>query len=107
MPDFPTDWSNEFDALGEDEVRKRVAGGVWDAHKLVAARQWLEGREAAKGEESRRETSALAKEANDLAKKANELAKEATNVARMNNIIATLAFGVAVIALVFSIFLKR
>ena len=99
MTDFPTDWWKEFDALGEDDVRKRLGAVVWDGTTQVAARQWLEAREAAKGAESRRETLALAKEANDLARSANV-------VARQNNIIAMFALAVAVIALVFSIFLK-
>jgi hypothetical protein len=45
---FPNEWWNEFEALGEDDVRKRLGAVVWDAHKQVAARQWLEGREAAR-----------------------------------------------------------
>jgi len=100
MTNFPTDWWIEFDALGEEEVRKRLGAVVWDSYKQVAARQWLEAREAAKSAESRRETLALAKEANDLARSAND-------VARKNNIIATLALVVAAIALAVSIFVKR
>jgi hypothetical protein len=96
MTDFPTDWWKEFDALGEDDVRKRVGAIVWDGMKQVAARQWLEAREAAKAAESRRETVALAKEANDLAKRANDLA-------RSNNFIAGLALFGAAIAITVSI----
>src|SRR5262245_32007275 len=95
MPDFPTDWWNEFEALGEDDVRKRVGAVVGDARKLVAARQWLEAREAAKGAENRPETLALAKEANDLA--------------RTNNVIATFALsgaGIAIAISIIALFLK-
>jgi hypothetical protein len=102
MTDFPTDWWKEFDALGEDDVRKRLGAVVWDGTKQVAARQWLEAREAAKGAESRRETLALAKEANDLAREAND-------VARRNNFIAALALfgaGIAIAVSVVGLFVK-
>src|SRR5215469_8803786 len=89
MTDFPTDWWNEFEALGEDDVRKRVGAVVWDAHKLVAARQWLEAREKLKGAENRRETLAVAREANDIA--------------RSNKRIAMFALIIAAIALLVSI----
>ena len=100
MTNFPTDWWNEFDALGEEEVHKCLAQLVWDTYKQIAARQWLAAREAVKAAENRLETLAVAKEANGLARSAND-------VARKNNIIATLALVVAVIALAVSIFLKR
>jgi hypothetical protein len=48
MTDFPNNWWNEFDTLGEEEVSKRLGKAVWDAHKQVAARQWLEALEAGK-----------------------------------------------------------
>jgi hypothetical protein len=89
----------EFEELGEEEVRKRLAGHIWGEDKERLARQWLEAREAAKAAENRRKTLALAKEANDLARSAND-------VARRNNIVATLALVVAMIALGVSIFLK-
>jgi hypothetical protein len=100
---FPEGWWKEFEELGEDDVRKRLGAVVWDAHKQVAARQWLEAREAAKAAESRRETLALAKEANDLARSAN-------NVARTNNFIAALALvgaGIAIAVSVIGLFLRR
>jgi hypothetical protein len=102
MTDFPTDWWKEFEDLGEDDVRKRLGAVVWDGTKQVAARQWLEAREADKGAENRRETLALAKEANDLAKEAND-------VARANNRIAALALigaGIAIAISIIGLFLK-
>lgn len=89
----------EFEDLGEEEVRKRLAAHIWSEDKERLARQWLEFR-----------GTALAREANDLARRANELAEKANDIARTNNIIATFALVMAVIALAVSIiglFLKR
>jgi hypothetical protein len=93
----------EFEDLGEEEVRKRLAAHIWGEDKERLARQWLELRE-----------TSLAREANDLARKANDAAKEANDIARTNNIIATLALvgagfsiTVSIIGLFLSIFLKK
>jgi hypothetical protein len=82
----------EFEDVGEDEVRKRVAKHIWRTEKERLARQWLELRE-----------TSLAREANDLARRANDVAEQANDVARTNNIIATIALGMAVLALAVSI----
>ena len=92
-------WRREFEDLGEEQVRARVAQHVWGEEKERLARQWLELR-----------STSLAREANDLARRANDVAKEANDLARTNNIIATLALVGAVIAIIVSIlgiFLKR
>jgi 7-cyano-7-deazaguanine synthase in queuosine biosynthesis len=78
-------WWREFEDLGEEQVRARLAQHIWGEDKERLARQWLELRQ-----------TSLAREANDLAKRANDLATQANDVARRNNIIATLALVVAV-----------
>tara|TARA_Y100000815_G_scaffold156653_1_gene142354 strand:+ start:30 stop:326 length:297 start_codon:yes stop_codon:yes gene_type:complete len=47
----------ELEAMGEGEVRKKLAAGVWNEGKQKAAQAWLDGIQAA-GE---RESSAMAK----------------------------------------------
>ncbi len=93
----------EFDGLGEEEVRKRLAAHIWGEDKERLARQWLESREWSRSSEDSRATLALAKEANDLARSAND-------IARSNNTIAMIAIIAAVIAIavsVFGLFLKK
>jgi hypothetical protein len=88
----------EFEELGEEEVRKRVAAHIWGEDKERLARQWLELR-----------STSLAREANDLARKANDVAKEANDIARRNNFIAMLALfgaGVAITVSIIGLFLK-
>jgi DNA-binding transcriptional LysR family regulator len=93
----------EFEELGEDQVRIRLAHHTWAEGTERLAREWLELRE-----------TSLAREANDLARRANAAAKEANDIARTNNIIATLALvgagfsiTVSIIGLFLSIFLKK
>ena len=117
----------EFETLGEEAVRQRLAGRIWDEEKEALARQWLKFRDSSEAADSRRKTIDVAREANELAVAANESAREANAVARdaansaresaaaarTNNKIATLALIAAVIAIVVSIipiiaaFLKR
>jgi CHASE3 domain sensor protein len=114
----------EFDALGEIEIRKRLADHIWSEEKDALARQWLEFRESSNSSQDRRQTLAVAKEANDLARSANasaldanaiarraaDSASESAAAARTNNIIATLALIAAAIAIALSIiglFLKK
>jgi hypothetical protein len=92
---FPNEWWKEFEGLGEDDVRKRLGAVVWDGHKQVAARQWLEAREAAKAAENRRETLAVAKEANEIARSNKRIAMFALVMA-----------GIAILVSIFGLFLK-
>jgi hypothetical protein len=86
-------WLKEFEELGEQDVRKRTAAGIWGVpDKAKLAREWLELR-----------STSLAREANDLARRANDAAKEANDLARTNNIIATLALVGAGVAITISI----
>jgi hypothetical protein len=115
---------NEFELLGEIEVRKRLAGHFWSEDKDALARQWLEYLDSYGSADSRRQTLAIARDANELARSANAAALESNSIARAaadsaslsaaaartNNIIATLALIAAAIAIALSIigiFLKR
>ena len=87
---------SEFEGLGEEEVRKRLAAHIWTASKESQARQWLELKRWSKSSDDTRQTLAIAREANDIA--------------RSGNRIATVALFLAVIAIavsVVSLFLKR
>jgi hypothetical protein len=103
MADDVQDVWKEFEGLGEDKVRARLAEHIWSEGYESLAHQWLE-----------RRTTSLAREANDLARKANDAAKEANDIARTNNIIATLALvgagfaiTISIIGLFLSMFLKK
>ena len=114
----------EFESLGEIEVRKRLAAHMWSEEKEALARQWIEYRESFDSSASRANSLALAREANDLARKANSSASEANVIAResassaklsakaarSSNIIATAALIAATISIALSIiglFLKH
>jgi len=81
----------EFDGLGEDEVRRRLAMKRFDVRATKYARDWLAKRDelqlsidvsalrslAHHARESAREASRLALEANDFARRAKSIASEA------------------------------
>jgi len=52
---------NEFEQLGDIQVRQYLAGHVWSEAKERLARQWLDAQEASKSAASGRETLAVAK----------------------------------------------
>jgi hypothetical protein len=88
----------EFEDLGEDQVRVRLAEHNWSEGTERLARQWLE----------RRETS-LAREANEIARKANDVAEKANELSLTSNMIATFALigaGIAIAISVIALFLK-
>jgi len=95
-PTMSQDARSEFDDLGEEEVRRRLAGHVWSASKERLARQWLELREWSTSSADAKQTLAMAKEANDLARSGNTIATVAL-------IMSLIAIAVAVLG----IFLKR
>jgi hypothetical protein len=114
----------EFEELGEAEVRKRIGSGIFGPQKARLANQWIESRGSAESSEARRHALAVANEANSLARSANEAAVEANSIARKaadsaslsaeaarnNNRIATAALIAATIAIALSIiglFLKK
>jgi hypothetical protein len=113
---YEAQWK-EFEALGVEVVRKRLAARYFSEEKERLAIQWIEHLSSLDSSDARRRTLALATEANDLARSANDAASEANTVARAaaasaslsadaartNNIIATLALIAAVIAIALSI----
>jgi hypothetical protein len=74
-------YREEFEELGVDDVRKRVAASIWDADKLKGAREWLDEKEH--GE--------------DRAHKAEQL-----NLQRRADLKSTIALVVAALALIVS-----
>jgi hypothetical protein len=107
----------ELEALGEEEVRKRLAAHQFGATKARSASQWLVYRESLSSSASNAQSLAFAREANDLARSANAVASEANAIARdsassarlsakaarNSNIIATVALIAAVISIALSI----
>jgi hypothetical protein len=112
--DGPTEirWK-EFEDLGEDEVRKRLAASIWGEDKARLARQWLEFRETALAREANdlaRSANTAALEANSIARDAAASARQSVEAARTNNIIATLALcgaGIAIAISIIGLFLHR
>jgi hypothetical protein len=107
----------EFEALGEEEIRRRLAARQYSVTKTHSANQWLEYRESLSSSVSNAQSLALAREANDLARSANATASEANTIARdsassaslsakaarRSNIIATAALIAAAISVAASI----
>ena len=83
----------EFDVLGEDVVRQRLAAHIWSEEEERLAREWLDKR-----------ASTRARVANTIALDANNAAWRSAQAARTGNWIAAAALVVAVIALAISIF---
>ena len=83
----------EFDELGEDDVRKRLAAHIWSEEKERLARDSLDMR-----------ASAQVRVADAAARDANDSAWRSAQAARTGNWIAAAALVVAVIALAISIF---
>jgi hypothetical protein len=89
----------EFEKLGEHEVRKRLANNVYGAPRnpnYLSAQAWLRSKER-ESEEARneeilsvaKEANAVAREANDLALASNTIASEAKEFARLASISAS------------------
>ena len=83
----------EFDDLGEDVVRQRLAAHIWSEEKERLARDWLDTR-----------ASAQVRVAIAAARDANDSAWRSSMAARTANWIAAAALVVAVITLAISIF---
>ena len=81
----------EFEDLGEEAVRRRLAGSIWDEEKAGLARQWL-----ARNAPAAPPIPAPPPTTNDLARRA-------IHIASTSNTIAWTAFALAVIALLSSI----
>lgn len=60
-----------LESLGEPEVRKRLAPGVYGEQKIPVIREWLATKESARQENREGQSLSLAEEANSIAAKAN------------------------------------
>jgi hypothetical protein len=74
-------YREEFEELGVDDVRKRVAASIWDADKIKGAREWLDEKEH--GEDRAHKTEQL-------------------NLQRRADLKSTIALVVAALALIVS-----
>jgi hypothetical protein len=92
----------EFDSLGQVEVRKRVTAKIWTEEKAKLAHQWLAYQESQESSASRQKTLDVTKEAADLAKSAMEAARTSTMIATL----ALIAAAIAVVLSVIGLFLK-
>jgi hypothetical protein len=91
--------TEEFERLGEQEVRKRLANNVYGDPRnsnYLSAQAWLRSKER-ESEEARneeilsvaKEANAVAREANDLALASNAIASEAKEFARLASVSAS------------------
>lgn len=113
-----------FESRGELEIRKELGSGLMSAANVRLAQEWLahkasqhSSEEYAASLEEAKRANALAREANSLAEQASASAREANDVAqaanstahhvadavRTNNVITTLAFFAALIAIAISL----
>jgi hypothetical protein len=104
MPDDTTSarWQ-EFESLGEEDVRKRLAASIYGEDKARLAREWLDHKRSLRVAEDNAANLASAKEANSLARTANDLAERSLDAARTSNTIAIIALVAAAIAIAVSI----
>ena len=84
-----------LESLGEAEVRKRLAQGVYGEQKIPVIREWLATKEAAK--QDNRESQSL-----NLAEEANSIAAKANSISRQSNVIAWVALAVSFLGLLMS-----
>ena len=84
-------WWQDLDALGVDEVRARLASGVFEAHAVPLVQVWLRSRE-----EDRR--------ARESARRERE-AMDALGSARTATRLSLWALGLATLSLLLSVFL--
>jgi hypothetical protein len=84
-------WWQDLDALGVDEVRARLAAGVFESHAVPLVQVWLQSREQ---DQRARESALREREAMD-----------ALGVARTATRLSLWAIGLAALSLVLSVFL--
>ena len=93
IPDLERRWK-QFEELGEAEVRKRLAAGIYGEPNLHAAREWLDYKEQQRqldADADRRSSSADER----------RIARSAKNAAWIAAIAAIIAAIFAIIAFVF------
>jgi hypothetical protein len=88
----------ELEERGEDDVRRRLAAGVYGPRETPIVEAWLRQKEAQRAEEGERYQRTIDSEALRLAKEANQISADANRLAARANLIAWLAVVVAVVA---------
>ena len=94
---MPTEAEEEFarlEAIGEAEVRFKVASGKWSGTQAALAKQWLEMEASAKRDAREAETLSIAKDANSIALIARDDARCANKIA-ITAIVFTIVIAIA------------
>ena len=78
----PQDRWDEFDQLGAEQVRLKLAANAYGEVRSRSAREWLALQDSKRSDLATASNLAEAKSANDLAREANELALDANSSAR-------------------------
>lgn len=93
----------KLEAVGEDQVRRRLAQGAYGEQKIPLVNEWLarkdRQRNDAKGQnEDTREDQSL-----KLSAEANSIAREGNAISRRSNIAAWIAVAISLLALAVAI----
>lgn len=99
-------YREEFEQIGVDDLRKRVAASTFDAEKLQYAREWLDEKEHGEQRQSTREQIEIAREAKDAAWAAARAAQSANTRATIALIIAAISAVCAIVAIILPHFWK-
>ena len=94
----------ELDGLSADEVRKRIAAGVYNDKKRAMALLWLDNQERSRAADSQRRSEAFSAEQIRIARSAKNAAWTAATVAMIAMIIASVS---AVIAWLSYVYVRR
>ena len=73
-------WPN-LESLGEAEVRKRLAQGVYGAENTPVVREWLATKERARQENQQGRSFELAEQSNSIASEANSISRRSNTIA--------------------------
>jgi hypothetical protein len=94
------DFVRELEALGIDEVKRRLLNGQYSKISLKRdiAKDWLNGKQMEQLREREARTDAIATQASEAAERAAEAATEQAKQARRANVIAIVALIVSLAA---------
>lgn len=89
---------SEFESLGEEAVRLKIASLEWEGTQKLKALQWLELEASRKRDAREERTLSIAEDANRIASEARAAAFEQARWAKWAAIIATVAAIIATVA---------
>ena len=89
-----------LDALGEEEVRTRLAQGVYGQQKVPLVQAWLTSKESERAEAAAQRQEIRANSALQLSADANSIARGSRTAAWVAIFVSVLAFLVALAALI-------